>query len=383
MYLLLLSSALLLPIVASFPSPACTTSLVTGFESIQGPVTINTSPTDPFEVPKLSAINETAWEYWYFDAVSSDGKSGVAITFFKDPSLASLGYGNLRVGLDAVWSNGTTFSTMLFVNESTVTTCGGDTKGIWNQTSEGINFSFQVSNSLKQADIVVAGPQVSGNFSLKSRDPARYPGGEIAPSPTASLALGPLIYWNEAIPAGAVDTSLILGGVPFSFGGIGGHDRNYAPFTWNFIAQLWYWLRIVTGPYTAVYWVWLSAIDGKTYTSAFLTKDGMEIFATTNGTVSSEGKYATMLLQYGAGVHGTFADNSTGIAVQFVDHECGKSWHFEIQHQNIAFEAPHEGATLYYTRFVSTASGGEDGEGVWSGVANSEQNVIPTPLALP
>ncbi|TVY17456.1 Diels-Alderase ccsF [Lachnellula arida] len=383
MHLLLLSSALLLPIVASLASPACTTSLVTGFEAVQGPVTINTSPTDPFEVPKLSAINETAWEYWYFDAVSSDGKSGVAITFFKDPSLAFLGYRNLRVGLDAVWSNGTKFSTVLFVNESTVTTCGGDTKGIWNQTNEGTNFSFQVSKNLKQVDIVVAGPQVSGTFSLKSRDPARYPRGEIVPSSTASLTLGPLIYWNEAIPAGTVHTSLTLGGVPFSFNGIGGHDRNYAPFIWDFIAQHWYWLRIVTGPYTAVYWIWTSAIDGKTYTTAFLTKDGVEIFATTNGIVSWKGKYATMLLQYGAGVHGSFADNSTGIALRFVDHDCGKSWHFEIQHQNIAFETPHVGTDNHYSRFVNTASGGQDGEEVWSGVANSEQNVITAPRPLP
>jgi hypothetical protein len=359
-----------------------TSKTCSGFESVQGPVTINTSPTDPFEVPKLSAINETAWEYWYFDAVSSDGKSGVAIIFFKDPSLSILGLGNLRVGLDAVWSNGTQFSTMLFVNESTVTTCGDDTQGIWNQTDQGTVFSFQTSKNLQQVEIAVAGPQVSGTFSLKSHNPARYPAGELYPSSTASVALGPLIYWNEAIPAGTVDTSLTLGGVPFSFTGTGGHDRNYSPFIWDFIAQKWYWLRIVTGPYTAVYWVWTSAIDGNTYTSAFLTENGVEIFTTTSGAVSPEGKYATMSLLHGAGVHGTFGDDSTGIAVDFVDHDCDKKWHFELQHQNIAFEPP-AGSNNNYTRFVNTASGCEVGEEIWNGVANSEQNVIPVPQPLP
>lgn len=87
-----------------------------------------------------------------------------------------------------------------------------------------------------------------------------------------------------------------------------------------------------------------------------------------------------MILQYGAGVHGSFADNSTGIEVQFVDHDCGKSWHFEIQHQNIAFEAPRDES---YSRFVNTASGGQDGEEVWSGVAVNEQNVITAPRPLP
>jgi hypothetical protein len=165
MFLLFLLAAVVLPfIVASHPSPACTTNVATGFESVQGPVNINTSPLDPFEVPKLSAINETAWEYWYFDSVSSDGKSGVAVTFFKDPSVSFLGLGNLRVGLDAVWSNGTKFSTMLFVNESTVTTCGDTTQGVWNTTSQGIIFSFEVSKNLKQVNIVVAGPATLRNL---------------------------------------------------------------------------------------------------------------------------------------------------------------------------------------------------------------------------
>jgi hypothetical protein len=383
MSLLLLLGAVLLPfIVASHPSPACTTDIVTGFESVQGPVSINTSPLDPFEVPKISAINQTAWEYWYFDSVSSDGKSGVAVTFFKDPSTSFLGLGNLRLELEAVWSNGTTFSTLLFVNESTVTTCGDVTQGVWNTTSQGIVFSFQISKKLKQVDIVVSGPQISGTFSMKSKDPARYPGGELYPSSTASLALAPLIYWNEPIPAGTVNVNMTLGGTPFTLSGGGGHDRNYAPFIWDFIVKQWYWMRVVTGPYTMVFWFWESAIDGKTYTSAFLTKRGKEIFATTKGNVSLGGNYATMSLLYGGRVHGTFPDNSTGISIDLVDHDCDKSWHFELQHQNLAFEAPH-GINQQYSRFVNTASGGEVGQKVWKGIANSEQNNVQVPIPLP
>jgi hypothetical protein len=175
---------------------------------------------------------------------------------------------------------------------------------------------------------------------------------------------------------------MTLGGTPFSLSGIGGHERNYAPFIWDFIVKQWYWMRVVTGPYTMVLWVWDSATDNKTYTSAFLSERGKEIFATTSGTVSSGGKYATMKLLNGTGVHGTFADNSTGISVDLVDHECDKSWHFELQHQNIAFESP-AGINQEYSRFVNTASGGEVGHKVWKGVANSEQNYVLAPLPLP
>lgn len=229
---------------------------------------------------------------------------------------------------------------------------------------------------------MVAGPQVSGTFSLKSQSPARYPGGELYPSPTASLNLGPLIYWNEAIPGGNVDASFTLGGTPFSFTGIGGHDRNFAPFIWDFIAQHWYWLRFVVGPYTLVFWIWTSAIDGKTYTTAFLSENGVEIFATRNGAISSDGRYGTLALLYGGKIHGSFDDMSTGFAVDLVDQTCDKKWHFELQHKNIAFEAP-AGSNNNYSRFVNSASGGEVGKKVWLGAANSEQNVIPAPRPLP
>jgi hypothetical protein len=91
-----------------------------------------------------------------------------------------------------------------------------------------------------------------------------------------------------------------------------------------------------------------------------------------------------MTLLYGGkgDVHGSFLDNSTGIAVDFVGGEDCESWHFEIEHKNIEFEAP-VGSNDLYSRFVNTASGGEAGGRVWEGVANSEQNVIVAVETLP
>ena len=256
-----------------------------------------------------------------------------------------------------------------------MTTCGGETKGLWNTTSEGIAFHFDVSSALNKATIALTGPGVSGTFELESFAPPRYPDGEIYPAPRASLALAPLIYWNEAIPAGTVHTSLTLSGTPFSFTGIGGHDRNWGPYIWDFIAEHWYWIRAVTGPYTVVFWTFTSAIDGQTYTSAFLSENGVEIFATRNGVVAEKEDYATLKLTYGGPVHGSFADQSTGFVIDLVGNECGKSWQFTVEHANIAFEAP-QGNNDAYSRFVNTASGGEVERKPYNGVANSEQNVI-------
>lgn len=257
---------------------------------------------------------------------------------------------------------------MLFVGESSVSTCSGVTKGLWNTTSEGFEFSFEVSETLKTASISLSGPQVSGTWSLSSFAPPRTPDGLIYPSPKASVELAPLIYWNEAIPAGNVQTSFTLAGTPFSFTGIGGHDRNWAPYIWDYIAEHWYWVRIITGPYTLVYWIWTS-YDGQTYTSAFVSENGVEVFGTQNG------EDVTFTLTYGGKVHGSFKDESTGFVVELEDKSCGKKWKFEIEHANIAFEAP-AGNNDAYSRFVNTASGGEVGGKVWNGVGGSEQNVM-------
>lgn len=380
MFIALLPFALFPLLISSHPSPpTCAVNTLTAYQTTSAPVTIDTSPLDPFESVKLSAINSTAWEYWYYDAVSSDGTSGVAITFFRDPSLSSYGLGILRVEVDAVWSNGTQYTTTLFVNESTVTTCPDTTYGKWNMSDEGIDCSFKISSDLRTSSIKVAGPGVSGTFEIESFAPPRYPDGGIYPDAHSSLALAPLTYWNEAIPAGRVTSSLVLNNTPFQLTGIGGHDRNFAPYIWDYLATHWYWIRAVTGPYAVVFWTFTSAIDGVTYVSAFLSEDGVEIFASRIGTPGDMGGYATLQLTYGGEVHGSFADQSTGFVIEMVEEEkdgCeGRKWSFGIEHKNAAFEAP-QGSNDAYSRFVNTASGGLVGGEVWTGAANSEQNVI-------
>lgn len=130
---------------------------------------------------------------------------------------------------------------------------------------------------------------------------------------------------------------------------------------------------MIVKPYIAVFWTFTSAIDGQTYVSALLSENEEEIFATRNGT-SGAADYATQSLLFAdGGVPGSFNDISAGIAVDFVDG--GKSWHFEITHTHVEFEAPQT-SNDEYSRFVNTANGGEVGGKLWNGVANSEQNVI-------
>lgn len=376
-----LSSLLLIPFAAAHPSATCSSSIMTGFSTVSGPVAIDTSPLTPFNTPKISALNETAWEYWYFDITSRRGDSGLTVAFFRDPSVAILGQGVLRVDINAVFPNGTTFTTMFFVNQSTVTTCPTKTTGIWNTTSSGIDISFTVSSDLKTAEIVVKSPDVQGSLTLASTSPPLYPAGEHYPSSTASMELAPLIYWNEPIAGAVAHASFNIAGTPLEIDGFGSEVRNWGPFTWDVISERWQWFHLDVGPYTVVYWWFVSAIDGKTYTTGWLSENGVKIFSTRNGSKNKSG-YATMKLLYGGKAHDQFGDNSTGIVLDFFGEEKGcRSWHFEMNHTYVEFVVPIQ-ANTKYTRFTNTAVGGE-GSKKFKGVGISEQAVIDAVIPLP
>lgn len=358
------SALLLAGLTVAHPSPPCVTNTLTGFQSATGPVKIDTSPLTPFNTPRISALNQTAWEYWYFDTVSSTDKSSLAIAFFRDPNLAVFKQGNLRVSIDATFPNGTSFNTMVFVNQSTVTTCPKQTIGVWNTTSRGIEFSFVTSSDLKTAKIVVKTPQVQGTFSIKASAPPLYPAGENYPSARANMALAPLTYWDMPIPGGNAHSDLTISGTSFKINGPGSSVRNWAPYIWESLSKKWYWTHQDVGPYTVVYWQFVSAFDGKTYTTGWLSKDGKIIFKTRNGSKNKNG-YATSRLLYktGANVHGRFADKNTGMVLDFFGPEKGhggksQHWHFEFTHTTINFEVPTQSNTKY-SRFPTVAFGGE------------------------
>jgi hypothetical protein len=52
----------------------------------------------------------------------------------------------------------------------------------------------------------------------------------------------------------------------------------------------------------------------------------------------------------------------------------GKSWNFELQHENIGFQIPAE-INTEYNRFADSACGGQEGHTLYTGAMNSEQVV--------
>jgi hypothetical protein len=399
MNLLFLFAAFILPLLStsqtwSYTAAGCNITTISNSVTINGPVDINTSPLNPFEDPTLSGSNDTAWEHWCFDGVSSDGLSGLAITFSHDPNYIPSNSSFLHVEISAVFPDGTTYSNTFFVSSAVISRCDSLTSGFWLDSEQSYEFAFAVANDYSTANISLNSPEMSGTFSLTSTSQPHYPTGDIYPSSTASTALAPLIYWTESIPGGTVTASLDINGTSFSLAGSGGHDRTFSPYSWDYTVTQWYRTRFICGPYIGVFWVWISAIDSQQYLSAFLSQNGTSIFSTTIGaTIPDEppsgGQYAELFLDFDddlgdgfdSGVHGSFGDNSTGLLLYFYEAD-GRNWSFNIQHSNVEFETL-AGANFEYSRFENTATGGEAGGDDWNGVAVSDQVFVLVNEPLP
>jgi len=126
--------------------------------------------------PQLSAVNESSYEWWYFDAVSTDRLSSITIVFYT--ALAS-GFGGIDltpdvtvVGIDFLFPNGTTNSIMLKADEAVITTIGQGASAVFENSGAKWTGTFDLSSYAVEINAPESG--VVGTFHLKSLAPAQY-----------------------------------------------------------------------------------------------------------------------------------------------------------------------------------------------------------------
>ena len=352
----------------------CSTSVTRANVTVDGPVNIDVEPLTPIDNNRLSALNGTAHQEWYFDSFSADGTSDVTIVFFHQPGFPA---GEIFVMFDVVWVNGSLFNYIFFVEESQVTTCPYQTTGIWSSTDQDTTFTFTLDSSLSQGTITATTPNIKGVWQINSTTPALYPSGELYPSQSGTPYFAPYNWWEEPIPSGTVATFFEIDGTPFSFHGFGGHETFWTAFApWNYICNDWVWARFVAGPFTAVVWYYNSSIGNKLYVTALLIRDETVLFSG-----PSESSKFTISLLHEGGVSDGIINNATGFGFDFVQTSGQqKRWHFEAKHNKLGLQAISEFQN--YTRFVDTVRGGRVGETVYQGSGQSEQTVI-TAIPLP
>jgi hypothetical protein len=151
-------------------------------EAVAAPITATfTSSYFGLDGPKLSAINESSFDWWYFDAVSTDLTTSLVITFYAalPSAFPFLVLPDVTtVGIYAAYPNGSISVNYLSADEAIIVTAGQGSSGIYNGT--GASWLGAADNSWYTVNINSPSNGIVGTFNLVSKAPAHYPCGPVA-----------------------------------------------------------------------------------------------------------------------------------------------------------------------------------------------------------
>ncbi|KAJ7686123.1 hypothetical protein B0H17DRAFT_1013780 [Mycena rosella] len=232
-----------------------------------------TSTATGLDAPKVHPVNASAFDWWYFDVVSTDPTvvSSVVLTFFtsSQPAFPLLAPSE-SITVARIWvsfPNGTLWEASSDATGATVTAEGNTSSGIWH----GTGFSWAATPAagyLINIDAPDAG--VKGTISFKSVAPGHYPCGPVEAG--QNLEVGPHIGWANAVPDAASVVDLNIGGSRLAFKGTGYHDKNWSDQIFTTNVASWYWGHGRIGPYSIVWFDFLD-LTGTEFVSAYASKD--------------------------------------------------------------------------------------------------------------
>ncbi|KAJ7449423.1 hypothetical protein B0H11DRAFT_2202098 [Mycena galericulata] len=223
-----------------------------------------TSSAFGIDAPKVSPINASSFDWWYFDVVSKEPTSALAsvvVTFFTSsaaafPLLSSVSPksdSTLSAYIWVTFPNGTLWSGIANGEENATVTSDSDyTTGVWH----GTGFSWVGSKAGSHRRTTPAAP----------------------PSPAKTWKLARKWGGANAVPDAASVVDLSTNGVKLVFEGVGYHDKNWSPRPFITSLAPWYWGHGHIGPYSLV-WFDLLDTSGTEHVSAFLSENGRIIFA--------------------------------------------------------------------------------------------------------
>jgi len=323
-----------------------------------------TTPLSNFDGPQIINANGTSFDWWYFDAVATDGASGVTIVFYRT-GIAGVDIPLDYVEITLVQSNGSTFTDSFAANSSNVTACGYGAAGVWN----GAGASFQGTSDLRSYTINLDNNIIKGSMTILSKAPGHYPNGAPPGSNVSALA-APEIFWTNAIPSGIANGKFKYHGQTLEISnGTGYHDHNWGGLGLAAGLVSWYWGHATVGEYTLVWFDSITSTNVR-HGSTYLVQSGEVLLYGQHTPFASASNFAT-ILPFGNGT--VFPANMSsgrlpsGFILTFVGTS-GRHWSFLAEHVYIAENVA--GLSLY-TRWIGKVTGGEVGgpmdigSGVW------------------
>ncbi|KAJ7158013.1 hypothetical protein C8R43DRAFT_1234438 [Mycena crocata] len=299
------------------------------------------------DAPKVQPINGSAFDWWYFDVVSTDPTvlSSVVVTFFTSSQNAfPLLDASDSITVARIWVtflNGTRWSAESDGDSATVRAAGDGSSGVWH----GTGFSW-IGTPAAGYVVAIDAPHigVTGSISFRSVAPGHYPCGPIEAG--QNMQVGPGIGWANAIPDAAASVNLSIGGTKLAFTGTGYHDKNWSDQVFTANVATWYWGHGRIGPYSIV---WFDFIDvtGAEFVSAYAAKDNAIITAScTLGSINVRptGQNATFPPVISTG-------NPSGY---HIDMDLGADGKFAV---DVGVLAPLNGVNPVYARAIGNISG--------------------------
>ncbi|KAF2723130.1 hypothetical protein K431DRAFT_319234 [Polychaeton citri CBS 116435] len=322
------------------------------------------------DAPKVSPINGTVFDWWYFDAatssLSSSDLSSAAIVFY---TASPVGFPRLinettilQATLSGTWANGTAFGWEDYPTQVEVEGGRFDSNGKWGNVG---GWQSREGSRKWKVQYGKYGDDIYGSMTFNAIAPPHLPCG--FPNPGDTEAIMPHVGWANVIPAADAHVVVQINGERMEFDGFGYHDKNWGDQPFLNSVRSWYWGHGTLGPYQIVFF---DALDpsypgsASEHFSAYVARDG-KIVSASCGTESA--------IVRPVGGDDTYPPTVTseipaGYSITFTDVEGKTMW---INATNLA--TSYDGAPIY-ARFLGTLQGGFVGdEQVLSGVAQYEQ----------
>lgn len=234
-------------LAARVPRDAAPTDVVPG-QTYNGPSTVQfTSSSSGFDGPKITNLNATTFDLWYFDVISYDASSSIVIVFFTAepqalfPGAVDLGTADY-VEIFVTTDDGVNFVTAFGADSLTVVTSGDGSSGSldggaagWTGTSDMSRYTVNINAPDQGITGTLTLQSVSGTgsrqrFFHSKRSfgqvaPAHFPCAAASDSAGQSFVLAPGLGWANAVPDADSTVNLVVDGQTVSFSGTGYHDK--------------------------------------------------------------------------------------------------------------------------------------------------------------
>lgn len=195
---------------------------------------------------KFTCINDTVLDLWYFDAISTDQKTSVVISFYLSttdafPFLTDPINIVPTVGISASYPNGTIVGFEFGADQATITSNSEGSNGEFTGadfTGGKAAWSSCVVEGVTKYLVTIDAPEVGvyGSVVLTGIAPAHYPCTGDVTTPGASEEVAPNLGWSNIVPAATSIVNLTILGSLIKFQGLGYHDKVCYPHVLSTIA---------------------------------------------------------------------------------------------------------------------------------------------------